>query len=103
MTSAAGSPGHQVRHVIALVAGLAALAAVVWAPGGLVGDLVMLVVGVAALLFAGEAGSRPGPLRALAIAGAVYQSRTVADMAAAIRYDSYRNPGMTPPSGAAPA
>jgi len=71
VTSAAGSPGHQVRHVIALVAGLAALAAVVWAPGGLVGDLVMLVVGVAALLFAGEAGSRPGPLRALAIAGAL--------------------------------
>jgi hypothetical protein len=40
---------------------------------------------------------------ALAIAGAVYQSRTVADMAAAIRYDSYRNPGVSPPSGAAPA
>ena len=40
---------------------------------------------------------------ALAIAGAVYQSRTVADMASAIRYESYRNPGITPPSGAAPA
>jgi hypothetical protein len=39
----------------------------------------------------------------IAIAGAVYQSRTVADMAAAIRYDSYRNPGITPPSGASPA
>jgi hypothetical protein len=40
---------------------------------------------------------------AIAIAGAVYQARTVADMAAAIRYDSYRNPGVTPPSGTAPA
>ena len=39
----------------------------------------------------------------IAIAGAVYQSRTVADMAASIGYDSYRNPGVTPPSGAAPA
>ena len=38
----------------------------------------------------------------IAIAGAVYQSRTVADMAARIGYDSYRNPGVTPPSGAPP-
>jgi hypothetical protein len=37
---------------------------------------------------------------ALAIAGAVYQSRTVADMTASIRQDSYRNPGATPPTGA---
>ena len=37
---------------------------------------------------------------ALAIAGAVYQSRTVTDMTEAIRQDSYRNPGMTPSSGA---
>lgn len=37
---------------------------------------------------------------ALAIAGAVYQSRTVTDMTAAIRQDSYRNPGVTPSSGA---
>ena len=40
---------------------------------------------------------------AIAIAGAVYQSRTVADMATTITQDSYRNPGMTPPSGAATA
>ena len=37
---------------------------------------------------------------ALAIAGAVYQSRTVADMSATITQDSYRNPGVTPSSGA---
>jgi hypothetical protein len=30
----------------------------------------------------------------LAFAGAIYQTRTVADMAAAISYDQYRNPGM---------
>lgn len=64
-------PGHHTRHVLALLAGLAALASVVWAPAGLVGDLVMLVIGVAALLFAWEAASRPGPLRAAAIAGAL--------------------------------
>jgi hypothetical protein len=37
---------------------------------------------------------------ALAIAGAVYQSRTVADMSATITQDSYRNPGVTPSTGA---
>ncbi len=67
----AGTASHQTRHVIALLAGVAAMASVVWAPADLVGDLVMLVVGLAALLFAAEAGSRPGPLRAMAIAGAL--------------------------------
>ncbi|MDU0367577.1 hypothetical protein AB0O16_09260 [Microbacterium sp. NPDC089180] len=71
MSSEAAPPGNHVRHVVALLAGVAAMASVVWAPVGLVGDLIMLVVGVAALLFAGEAGTRPGPLRALAIAGAL--------------------------------
>jgi hypothetical protein len=37
---------------------------------------------------------------ALAIAGAVYQARTVADLTTTISQDSYRNPGMTPSSGA---
>lgn len=41
---------------------------------------------------------------ALAAAGAIYQTRTVADMSAAIAEDSYRNPGMKrPPAGTAPA
>ena len=42
---------------------------------------------------------------ALAFAGAIYQTRTVADMSAAITADSYMNPGIDedPPSGAAPA
>ena len=43
---------------------------------------------------------------ALAFAGAIYQTRTIADMSAAISADSYMNPGMNsnePPSGAAAA
>jgi hypothetical protein len=42
---------------------------------------------------------------ALAFAGAIYQTRTVSDMAKAITADSYMNPGVdrNPPSGAAPA
>ena len=43
---------------------------------------------------------------ALAVAGAVYQTRTVADMSAAITADQYMNPGLDrgePPSGAAAA
>ena len=42
---------------------------------------------------------------ALAFAGAIYQTRTVADMTAAITEDSYRNPGVdrTGGAGAAPA
>ena len=42
---------------------------------------------------------------ALAFAGAIYQTRTVADMSAAITAESYMNPGIDnqPPSGAAPA
>lgn len=42
---------------------------------------------------------------ALAFAGAIYQTRTVSDMAVSISADSYMNPGMgnQPPSGAAPA
>lgn len=71
MSSDAAPPGNHVRHVLALLAGLAAMASVVWAPAGLVGDLIMLVVGVAALLFAWETGTRPGPLRPIAIGGAL--------------------------------
>ena len=43
---------------------------------------------------------------AVAFAGAIYQTRTVADMSAAITAESYMNPGMDkgdPPSGAAAA
>jgi hypothetical protein len=42
---------------------------------------------------------------ALAFAGAIYQTRTVADLGAAITADSYMNPGIDdePPAGAAPA
>ena len=42
---------------------------------------------------------------ALAVAGAIYQTRTIADMSAAISADSYRNPGMDQMAGpgAAPA
>ena len=43
---------------------------------------------------------------ALAFAGAIYQARSVADLAAAITQDQYRNPGLDqppPPAGAAPA
>lgn len=71
MSSDAAPPGNHVRHVLSLVAGLAAMASVVWAPAGLVGDLIMLVVGVIALLFAWEAATRPGPLRAVGVAGAL--------------------------------
>lgn len=71
MSSDAHPPGNHVRHVMGLLAGLAAMAGVVWAPTGLVGDLIMLVVGVTGLLFAWEAATRPGPLRAAAIAGAL--------------------------------
>ncbi|WP_144833904.1 hypothetical protein [Microbacterium sp. BH-3-3-3] len=63
-------PGHP-RHVLAFVAGVVALSTAVWAPAGLLGALVMLVVGVAALMFAWEAGTRPGPLRWAGIAGAL--------------------------------
>ena len=57
--------------MVALVFGVLALSTTVWAPSGLLGGLVMLAVGVAALMFAAEAGSRPGPLRWAAIAGAL--------------------------------
>jgi hypothetical protein len=43
---------------------------------------------------------------ALAFAGAIYQARSVADLATAITEDQYRNPGLDrtgPPTGAAPA
>jgi Domain of unknown function (DUF4203) len=43
---------------------------------------------------------------ALAFAGAIYQTRTIADLAASITGDQYRNPGLDqtePPTGAAPA
>ena len=41
---------------------------------------------------------------ALAFAGAIYQTRTISDMASAITADSYRNPGIDPPpSGTAAA
>jgi len=42
---------------------------------------------------------------AVAFAGAIYQTRTIADMSASIMAESYRNPGIdnVPPSGAAPA
>jgi hypothetical protein len=43
---------------------------------------------------------------ALAFAGAIYQTRTITDLAAAITDDQYRNPGLDrspPPTGAAPA
>jgi hypothetical protein len=42
---------------------------------------------------------------ALAFAGAIYQTRTIEDMSAAITADSYMNPGIDqdPPSGASPA
>ncbi len=42
---------------------------------------------------------------ALAFAGAIYQTRTIADMSAAIREESYMNPGLQGrgPSGGAPA
>lgn len=42
---------------------------------------------------------------ALAFAGAIYQTRSVADLSAAISAESYRNPGRgsPPPTGAAPA
>jgi len=64
-------PGTHPRHVLAFVAGVVALSTAVWAPAGLLGALVMLVVGVAALMFAWEAGTRPGPLRWAGIAGAL--------------------------------
>ncbi len=63
--------GAPVRHITALVAGIIAVSAVVWAPAGIVGDLVMLVVAVAALLFALEACRHAGPLRWAAFAGAL--------------------------------
>ncbi|MDQ1084619.1 MULTISPECIES: hypothetical protein [Microbacterium] len=59
------------RHLGALLAGTAAMAAVVLAPAGLVGDLAVLAAGVSALLFAWEAATRPGPLRWAAISGAL--------------------------------
>lgn len=71
MSAGDSSSRNQVRHVVALLAGLTAVASVVWAPAGLLGDLAMLAVGVAALLFAWGASSRPGPLRAVAIGGAL--------------------------------
>ena len=42
---------------------------------------------------------------ALAFAGAIYQTRTVADMSAAITEDAYMNPGLQGrgPAGGAPA
>ena len=42
---------------------------------------------------------------ALALAGAIYQTRSVSDLTAAITSDSYMNPGIDkdPPAGAAPA
>lgn len=71
MTDDQGAAGEQVRHLAALGAGVVAMLTVVWAPSGAVGDLLMLVVAVAALLFALDAGRRHGPLRWAAIAGAL--------------------------------
>lgn len=71
MASDEPAPGTHPRHVLAFVAGVVALSTAVWAPADLLGALVMLVVGVAALMFAWEAGTRPGPLRWAGIAGAL--------------------------------
>jgi len=58
-------------HVGALAAGIVAIATSVWAPQGLIGDLLVLVVAVCALLFSLDASRRRGPLRGAAIAGAL--------------------------------
>ncbi|MEX8058618.1 hypothetical protein [Microbacterium sp. 16-032] len=58
-------------HLAALGAGVVAMATSVWAPPGLIGDLLVLVVSVCTLLFALDGSRRRGPLRALAIAGAL--------------------------------
>ena len=55
----------------ALAAGIVAIATSVWAPQGLIGDLLVLVVAVCALLFSLDASRRRGPLRGAAIAGAL--------------------------------
>lgn len=65
------APANQTRHLVALGAGVAALMTFIWAPEGMVGSLLMLAVAVCALLFASEASRRRGPLRAVAIAGAL--------------------------------
>lgn len=65
------APAHQTRHLAALGAGVIALATAVWAPAGMVGDLLMVTVALCALLFALEASRRPGPLRWGAIVGAL--------------------------------
>jgi len=65
-----GAP-HPLWHVGALAAGIVSIATAVWAPPGLVGDLLMLVVAVCALLFALDAARRPGVLRWAAVAGAL--------------------------------
>ena len=58
-------------HVGALAAGIVAIATSVWAPPGLIGDLLVLVVAVCALLFALDGSRRRGPLRWVAVAGAL--------------------------------
>ena len=50
-----------------------------------------------------SAGSASSPAIALAFAGAIYQTRTVADMSAAITEDKYMNPGVDTACGGAAA
>ncbi|WP_150958745.1 hypothetical protein [Microbacterium testaceum] len=71
MPDAPSRPGNQAWHLGASAAGVVAIATSVWAPPGLVGDLLVLVVAVCSLLFALDAGRRRGPLRWAAVAGAL--------------------------------
>ena len=68
-----GSAGARTRawHLAALGAGVVAIATSVLAPPGLIGDLLVLVVAVCALLFALDGSRRRGPLRGVAVAGAL--------------------------------
>ncbi len=71
MSTGPADARNQAWHLGALIAGAASIATSVWAPPGLIGDLLVLVVAVCALLFALDGSRRRGPLRWFAVAGAL--------------------------------
>lgn len=70
-----GEPQHpnqnQARHLIALGAGVAVLLAFFVNPGGVVGYLVMIALGIVAAFIGHSAARRQGPLLWAAIIGLV--------------------------------
>lgn len=68
----AETTGHnRVRHLIALAAGVIAIAATFMVPGGITEYLIYITIGVIAVVIGHTAVRRPGPLLWTAILGLV--------------------------------